>query len=838
MNILPAMQRASTAKDAVANLFSGTKNTPDSSNAKKSLADPKNAPDFSGMQNVQASSDIQSIPGVPDTRNAQAKTLADQKNAPASSGMQKTQASSAQNVPGAPDTRTIPAFSEARKSLADQKNVPDSSGMQKSQVPSAVQNVPGVSNTRNIPAFSGAKKITSFADALRQAREEVQRASSGYTRNIRDRLQEHLQSGSRKTGNGTSNAASPRAAAAARQVLGAAAAAESEAFRLNTRQQGISQGDRQQYTPLEKAPVAMHSTNGVHYELGEVGFTQQELSKLRDKLLKEGLAPQSLTAIEQLASHPHGATLGQLLSLMDGSLLQKVSLSDYDKASLQNFTSKIDSSGTLGKNVLDALEQGQSRAAWDAIKSSFAALNPQEPLVFEAGEAALICRAFGVSPRASAEVLKQFGNAESVLITPEGFTALMVPAQQEILDKSQQNDKLGQALAKHLQPIIDEARLRSEKESKAANGEDRKSKRSEILIRDKITSTFHKDVAAPEKDDAGRNPLIGRKDASGKKNAASGGKDEAGHNPPTGGKAESAGGRAEAQGMRTEESVRPEGQAARTPLRYEEELAATDKLKAAVTATSSDDSPAPQKSASSGRDASNGAEADAGQKEPPRLRFEQARDGRDDTNQDARRDSQREMPLARAEVRQSAQTVDMRAVAVSAMPVQPQEQSGGHLSSPVPLVRQALQQVDQVSLGRLTNGDQRLELQLAPSELGAVTLILTSGKSGEISATIRSERHETAELVSRHLDMIRVSLEEQGLKVDKLEVQNQMLNNQDNWQGMEQHNAMREEQERREQLERLRRLGRLGESDAARAQDMQLHEHTAEISGQGLHLVA
>jgi len=140
-------------------------------------------------------------------------------------------------------------------------------------------------------------------------------------------------------------------------------------------------------------------------------------------------------------------------------------------------------------------------------------------------------------------------------------------------------------------------------------------------------------------------------------------------------------------------------------------------------------------------------------------------------------------------------------------------------------------------LGKLADGGRRLELQLAPSELGAVTLILTSGKGGEISATIRSERSETAELLARHLDIIRVNLEEQGLKVDKLEVQNQMLNNRDDWQGMEQHNAMREEQERREHLERLRRLGR-GGNGAIQARDVQLHEQTAEISEHGLHVVA
>jgi flagellar hook-length control protein FliK len=218
-------------------------------------------------------------------------------------------------------------------------------------------------------------------------------------------------------------------------------------------------------------------------------------------------------------------------------------------------------------------------------------------------------------------------------------------------------------------------------------------------------------------------------------------------------------------------------------------------------------------------------------RQPQRPR-EDSRGG-SENSQDAQRDSQ--ALLSRIEIRPVAPAAP--AASSFAMPVQPQDNTG-HVSSPTPLIRQALQQVEQGALTRLANGGQRLELALAPSELGAVTLILTSAKSGEISAVIRSERTETAELMARHLDMIRVGLEEQGIKVDKLEVRHEMPNRQDDWQGTEQHNAMREQQERRDHLERLRRLGRNGGQAGPQAREMQTGVHTAEISGQGLHLVA
>jgi len=843
MNILPVIQLASAVKGYAAELLFGAK-----------------TPAPSGAKNTPASTDTKKAPAFMEAKSA--PSVADTKNAPDFSKLNTT--------PSFAERNTIPAFSNA-------KNAPDSSKL---------TNAPSVPATRNAPAF---------ADALRQAEENIRAADASQSNTIRQTLRDRLPSigqeqrlnSSRQTQNILSDDGLRPQDASARLNLGAPAAAGAGNARRTLQQQLSSTENtrrtpqqqlgtpenrqnprapetrlelhdplhdpeaQQRYTPLEKAPATPHSTNGVHYQLSEVGFTQLELAKLRDKLLGEGLSPQSLTVIEQLASHPHGATLGQLLALMNDKLLQKVSLSDSDKASLQHFTAKIDPGGALGKNVAQLLENGQPKEAWDALKSSLAALDPQVRIVFEQEDAALLCKTFGVSKQASLEVLKQFGDAEGVLLSPDIFTALMLPAEQEILDKTRQDDKLGQALAKHLQPLILEARQRSEKERQAATGADRRNKQSEMLIRDKFMAGFHKDLIAPEKDESVPNPLVGKKDVFGKPHETAR-KDEAGQNPPPiGRKRETQAQQAETQNMQgtapdrqNAAPGRPEAQPGKTeafaagkPPVQESPAAAGDRSQALVTAKMPEESATPGKSAF-GQDAPGRAATGAEPRVPQRSRDEQTWGDTGENNQDTRRDNPREALLARVEVRQPARAADMHAASSFTMPTQPQEQGPGQIARPAPLIRQALQQADQASLGRLANGGQRLELQLAPSELGAVTLILTSAKSGEISATIRSERSETAELVTRHLDMIRVSLVEQGIKVDKLEVQNQMLNNQDNWQGMEQHNAMREEQERREQLERWRRLGRQGADEDRRARDMQSNGHTAEISEHGLHLVA
>jgi flagellar hook-length control protein FliK len=376
-----------------------------------------------------------------------------------------------------------------------------------------------------------------------------------------------------------------------------------------------------------------------------------------------------------------------------------------------------------------------------------------------------------------------------------------------------------------------------------------------MLIRDRFMDSFRQDLAAPEKDEAVHSPLMNRKDAAGGKdeksgkNEGSGIHDRAGRNPGSGGQAEAA-------ARQDSRPGRPEDFAASSQLTAEERVAGGPLPHAARPAarrTAEEravDAPLPHTAPQpSSHKAANGpanahdpvsAVQDDGRTSARRdeqPRGGQGEAGREEANPGSQRDSRAAL-LSRIEVRPPVHGADTQVLSDFALSGQSQD-----TGKPVPVLRQsmqqAMQQADQGSLSRLADGGQRLELNLTPSELGAVTLILTSSKSGEISATIRSERSETAELVSRHLDMIRVSLEEQGLKVDKLEVQNQTSGRQDEWKGMDQHNAMRDEQARRENLERMRRLGRhVGGNDAAPAQDVQIPGHRANISGHGLHLVA
>jgi flagellar hook-length control protein FliK len=158
--------------------------------------------------------------------------------------------------------------------------------------------------------------------------------------------------------------------------------------------------------------------------------------------------------------------------------------------------------------------------------------------------------------------------------------------------------------------------------------------------------------------------------------------------------------------------------------------------------------------------------------------------------------------------------------------------------APASLPAGALEQIERAFLTAGKNGVQRLEVALNPVELGSITVILTSRGSG-VSALIQPDRAETSALILQQVEQIRAQLENQGFRVEKVEVQTQLADhNGPDWQGADQYNSSRDLQARNRELEYLRRLGRSGTGSSSLAQDMQLPGHEATIAGQGLHLIA
>lgn len=148
-----------------------------------------------------------------------------------------------------------------------------------------------------------------------------------------------------------------------------------------------------------------------------------------------------------------------------------------------------------------------------------------------------------------------------------------------------------------------------------------------------------------------------------------------------------------------------------------------------------------------------------------------------------------------------------------------------------------MRQVDQAIFKTLNNGAKQLTLQLTPENLGKLSIVL-SVQGKEVSATIRTEHADTTKTITDNLHIIKNSLEAQGLKVDKLEVQTGLADNQNHngWFGESEHNLYREREAMVAMRNHMRSMRE--QNGAGLARDMQSPGERAISSDQGLHLIA
>lgn len=155
-------------------------------------------------------------------------------------------------------------------------------------------------------------------------------------------------------------------------------------------------------------------------------------------------------------------------------------------------------------------------------------------------------------------------------------------------------------------------------------------------------------------------------------------------------------------------------------------------------------------------------------------------------------------------------------------------------------------QVQDSVLTMMKNGTKRLEVSLNPVELGQMAVVLTM-KNGEVNAVIQTEKAESASLINQQVEVIRQELENQGFKVQNIEVEVGLSNYSDSnggqsWESMQQHNDEQTFRENLQNLNYLRALSRKGSAeDAALAHNMQnigsIMAGRENNSLQGIHII-
>lgn len=604
------------------------------------------------------------------------------------------------------------------------------------------------------------------------------------------------------------------------------------------------EADAEANRPRVESPYTRSTTDGVTYTLDEVCFTKQELAELRVQLLREGAPEESLRQFDILADQPDGATLAQVLASLNGTA-SAPSLTEDDEHAIIALLGKIDPTGDLAQDVLAEMREGNGEAALELIKQGFARLDPGASIEIDVSEALALGRGLGLDNGSLMVLGANFGGFAALRVTAEQFGNLMAPAANKLMQDKASREKLDAALEKTLKPVINKARDRMEKEKAAGERQSRRVEQSRILIdrtvqersRDIIDSTLDSGAGTQARaaDTARESAAVSRK-RDGSRSAMTGkaGKDH-----------------------KDDRSARRDA-ADRTAASREaadtRQAATAERAEAAFAPRREADSP----TESTGRAAAANTEAARNGFAMTGARDTARNDGAEDAPaRDDRRDGRsQEWNELLGKVETSATTAaPQTTTAAGGSFLYSMLQTGQNVPDAAPaqdmgqmpqLSRQVAQQVEQGMLQALRDGGTRLDLQLHPQELGALTITLVA-RNGEVSAQIRSEKSETAEMVSRQLDAIRINLEQQGIKVDKIEVQ---LENpadhqggSDLWQDLGQHNARQEEDARREELARFRNLATVrnnsrNSEESVLEQPVHIPGQTARYAGQAMHIVA
>ena len=589
--------------------------------------------------------------------------------------------------------------------------------------------------------------------------------------------------------------------------------------------------------PLVDAPYSRHTLNGVLYTLDEVTFTKKELQDLRASLIKAGAPEDALGGLDALMQSPDGAMLAQVMASLQ--MNSTVKLSDSDKDMLTGLLNQIDPSGELAVNAMDLMQQGKGLQALALIQKTFSGAEHGGTIDISQDDMAILAKGLGLPASVQQKLMSSFGGADGLRCTSDQFSNLMNPARAHLAEMENKQAKLDEAAAQTVRQVIKKARERMEKEAQAESLQSREVQQSKAMIERTVQKQTRENLEAAldasQKENAAREQAARFSEASGR---SADGRQSAVINKTDNGLSATGMGKAGEDEHAARANARRGNAADMTGLR----MRYSESSEAAAT----EDGLRRLQLAKQGLEDGDAAKTDAeriGLVQDARHAVTASGDGQKQSGMNDLGGNLHGGQDKTADLAAQFQNMRLDAARFEATRLDTAQQN--QQSS---LSRQVGQQVQDGFLQAMRSNVRRLDVELHPAELGAITLTLTM-RNGEVSAQIRSEKSETAELVSQQLENIRINLEQQGFKVDKLEVglQNQQKDlaesNGDQWQNMQQHNARQEEDARREELAHLQNLANLRNSriypeENDLAQPMHIIGETARYATRSLHVVA
>ncbi len=582
-----------------------------------------------------------------------------------------------------------------------------------------------------------------------------------------------------------------------------------------------------------KGKVRRGEDGGVLTAPGQISLSYQDVISLRNQLEKSGVSPDRLERLTQMASTPGTYSLGQVISALrkdgpyanldaDGTATQ--TLRGNQRLDAKQFLQKLGMLPEEADSMLTQMDAGNTDAVWKAISAKLTEKTDGDAIDVNASELEAMAKGLKLSPEVLAAMQKLFGGQTEISTTAAGLKAVLVPAGQEMAAREQADRNLASALGSALDPVLQAAKKSADRIKQSDRRGDRAAQRSEVLIREAATGKANGTGVAPALDAERRD-----------EGSANAGKVRQSGLMRTGGTShEHTGPLSDPRSAQTAQNT----QAGQNAEALQQNLSASN---------------TPQGGKQAGQQVQANQGTAAAQAFGLDKKNEQAGDGKGSAWQDqhgrsfsgAASDPWAEL-LRKIDVSPSlsgaAQSMAADASASAANAASAAQRQGQALTPY--LSEQAAAQLERGILTSMQDGTRQLTMRLDPAELGNVTVTL-SVRNGEVNATIRPDRTETAQAINDQLHVLRTALEQQGLKVDRLEVQTQLQDNSFSqaWQDAAQHNAGQEQQARSAERERFRRLRRMREGDDDAGQPTVdgsgiTGERPATLAASGLDIIA
>ncbi|MFZ5813138.1 MAG: flagellar hook-length control protein FliK [Thermodesulfobacteriota bacterium] len=547
-------------------------------------------------------------------------------------------------------------------------------------------------------------------------------------------------------------------------------------------------------------------------------MTREDFAQLKESLKKYGFTDKEIEDLEASVDSTEGLTWSGFMAVVQERILggeTVVDISVENKRQLQSLMGKLGFTTNESSQLIKELEQGNATAVWSQISSKIQGLSEDTTLTIDPAEGQALAQALGLSTDAQNRLTSFFAKFADTELTATDIRSALLAITAEVADKKSAQSQALDEVKELASQVFVAAQKRLFGQTLSDSREDQVSRKAmlaqemaeNISEGENVPATTAgaksvADLAFASKDAASADQTQpAAKSASTGQNSQSGA-DSQGRSQGT------PQGTPQGTSQGTSQDTTPQG-ASQEGGQGRGKSAADDRVpgeKAGI---------AQEKAATGSTDASAQAEEEASGTDAwdafwGRIGVEGMAEETDAMPGDTLARTVSTLlssDLAAEEtvtgtVLSSGGTFDLGRL--------PQPETAQNANRYVSA--DVLRQVENGMLKNLGQGGHRLTLNLSPEDLGAVNVMLTV-KDKDVQAVIKTDTAEAAKIIGDQLNRVRESLEQQGLKVSKLEVQTGLAGqDQAAWQGADRHNEARQQQE---EAARVRTAMRLFSEEAA-----------------------